>query len=123
MIRRPPRSTRTDTLFPYTTLFRSIRREEIPEPVFVQSCCTTILVIIFNCCDHNHVGVHFDNETILIVEQIGRAHVCTPATNAHLVCRLLLEKQKPPHTTNSIPLLIQYDMTTDSPRHIPTLNT
>src|SRR3546814_14087205 len=26
MIRRPPRSTRTDTLFPYTTLFRSKRR-------------------------------------------------------------------------------------------------
>src|SRR3546814_5099871 len=25
-IRRPPRSTRTDTLFPYTTLFRSLRR-------------------------------------------------------------------------------------------------
>src|SRR3546814_11460775 len=25
MLRRPPRSTRTDTLFPYTTLFRSIR--------------------------------------------------------------------------------------------------
>src|SRR3546814_20204066 len=25
MIRRPPRSTRTDTLFPYTTLFRSMR--------------------------------------------------------------------------------------------------
>src|SRR3546814_4685420 len=24
MIRRPPRSTRTDTLFPYTTLFRSV---------------------------------------------------------------------------------------------------
>src|SRR3546814_15449665 len=27
MIRRPPRSTRTDTLFPYTTLFRSIVHE------------------------------------------------------------------------------------------------
>src|SRR3546814_16135029 len=27
MIRRPPRSTRTDTLFPYTTLFRSAARE------------------------------------------------------------------------------------------------
>src|SRR3546814_7511163 len=27
MIRRPPRSTRTDTLFPYTTLFRSRRQE------------------------------------------------------------------------------------------------
>src|SRR3546814_3438359 len=26
MIRRPPRSTRTDTLFPYTTLFRSAHR-------------------------------------------------------------------------------------------------
>src|SRR3546814_3360411 len=29
MIRRPPRSTRTDTLFPYTTLFRSLRRFDI----------------------------------------------------------------------------------------------
>src|SRR3546814_9091753 len=27
MIRRPPRSTRTDTLFPYTTLFRSVKKE------------------------------------------------------------------------------------------------
>src|SRR3546814_20136942 len=31
MIRRPPRSTRTDTLFPYTTLFRSF-----------SSCCITV---------------------------------------------------------------------------------
>src|SRR3546814_1501324 len=30
MIRRPPRSTRTDTLFPYTTLFRS--RHEFADP-------------------------------------------------------------------------------------------
>src|SRR3546814_4333942 len=28
MIRRPPRSTRTDTLFPYTTLFRSVVRRQ-----------------------------------------------------------------------------------------------
>src|SRR3546814_5263946 len=28
MIRRPPRSTRTDTLFPYTTLFRSQHHQE-----------------------------------------------------------------------------------------------
>src|SRR3546814_5472297 len=28
MIRRPPRSTRTDTRFPYTTLFRSVDRAE-----------------------------------------------------------------------------------------------
>src|SRR3546814_13952565 len=32
MIRRPPRSTRTDTLFPYTTLFRS-SRSQAEEPV------------------------------------------------------------------------------------------
>src|SRR3546814_18915744 len=29
MIRRPPRSTRTDTLFPYTTLFRSQRHDRL----------------------------------------------------------------------------------------------
>src|SRR3546814_3240780 len=29
MIRRPPRSTRTDTLFPYTTLFRSFSLDEV----------------------------------------------------------------------------------------------
>src|SRR3546814_18461832 len=29
MIRRPPRSTRTDTLFPYTTLFRSRHRADL----------------------------------------------------------------------------------------------
>src|SRR3546814_5052916 len=31
MIRRPPRSTRTDTLFPYTTLFRSAIRGRLPD--------------------------------------------------------------------------------------------
>src|SRR3546814_14453931 len=30
MIRRPPRSTRTDTLFPYTTLFRSLDTAQKP---------------------------------------------------------------------------------------------
>src|SRR3546814_7850976 len=46
MIRRPPRSTRSDTLFPYTTLFRSVligredlllhaiaRQADLPEPL------------------------------------------------------------------------------------------
>src|SRR3546814_21012792 len=32
MIRRPPRSTRTDTLFPYTTLFRSLYQPEERSP-------------------------------------------------------------------------------------------
>src|SRR3546814_3415840 len=33
MMRRPPRSTRTDTLFPYTTLFRSRRAHLQPRPI------------------------------------------------------------------------------------------
>src|SRR3546814_7254861 len=32
MLRRPPRSTRTDTLFPYTTLFRSQRGQDRARP-------------------------------------------------------------------------------------------
>src|SRR3546814_16086960 len=37
MIRRPPRATRTDTLFPYTTLFRSRRRSLFdPAPPVVE---------------------------------------------------------------------------------------
>src|SRR3546814_7271738 len=33
MIRRPPRSTRTDTLFPYTTLFRSVSASRLKSPI------------------------------------------------------------------------------------------
>src|SRR3546814_16851699 len=38
MIRRPPRSTRTDTLFPYTTLFRSRLPFLHPQPRRAQLC-------------------------------------------------------------------------------------
>src|SRR3546814_8022606 len=43
-------------------------------------------------------GLVFDGASVLAdaeghVHQIGRAHVCTPVTNAQHVCRLLLEKQ------------------------------
>src|SRR3546814_1916477 len=37
MIRRPPRSTRTDTLFPYTTLFRSLSQELVDLTGFPRS--------------------------------------------------------------------------------------
>src|SRR3546814_5067241 len=37
MIRRPPRSTRTDTLFPYTTLFRSLTRREDGCPAWIRT--------------------------------------------------------------------------------------
>src|SRR3546814_13239851 len=46
MIRRPPRSTRTDTLFPYTTLFRSIDPLEIRHRNLIKRMdqpCTTCM--------------------------------------------------------------------------------
>src|SRR3546814_5217040 len=37
MIRRPPRSTRTDTLFPYTTLFRSVDEVDDSAKFFIRA--------------------------------------------------------------------------------------
>src|SRR3546814_20702029 len=42
MLRRPPRSTRTDTLFPYTTLFRSIH----PMPMVVGKRSQQVPVVL-----------------------------------------------------------------------------
>src|SRR3546814_5761928 len=47
MLRRPPRATRTDTLFPYTTLFRS---EYLP------TSGRSLLRVYFNVADR-HVGI------------------------------------------------------------------
>src|SRR3546814_8905012 len=44
MIRRPPRSTRTDTLFPYTTLFRSGMALSSPRGANPKSGSTEILL-------------------------------------------------------------------------------
>src|SRR3546814_6182340 len=47
MIRRPPRSTRTDTLFPYTTLFRSSRPpgpRSAPPAIGVFRRCFTLIM-------------------------------------------------------------------------------
>src|SRR3546814_1152076 len=38
MIRRPPRSTRTDTLFPYTTLFRSTDADLVAQGKAADAC-------------------------------------------------------------------------------------
>src|SRR3546814_3302090 len=48
MLRRPPRSTRTDTLFPYTTLFRSPFLELLPPPVLRAPVSRAKSVIAFN---------------------------------------------------------------------------
>src|SRR3546814_9999813 len=39
MIRRPPRSTRTDTLLPYTTLFRSARPAVVDNQLLCRAAC------------------------------------------------------------------------------------
>src|SRR3546814_4088873 len=50
MIRRPPRSTRTDTLFPYTTLFRAGSRAPPParcrHPAAPAASCSTPCLIL-----------------------------------------------------------------------------
>src|SRR3546814_13212105 len=48
MIRRPPRSTRTDTLFPYTTLFRSVGYYS---PCCGKQSCFPYVVQLVQCRD------------------------------------------------------------------------
>src|SRR3546814_6491506 len=92
MIRRPPRSTLTDTLFPYTTLFRSHR---LAARIATQALGHRI---------RQH-GVEAESLPFIKTAQIRMAEQPdrpidrkstrrTPVTNAHLVCRLLLAKNK-----------------------------
>src|SRR3546814_5194293 len=46
MIRRPPRSTRTDTLFPYTTLFRSVAGRRADRAVLVEDRVAGLLRVV-----------------------------------------------------------------------------
>src|SRR3546814_8813405 len=62
MIRRPPRSTRTDTLFPYTTLFRSeVGRDHRP-PVFrrhaVQGAVARDAGVVHQDVDRAELSLH-----------------------------------------------------------------
>src|SRR2546425_1952361 len=79
MIRRPPRST----LFPYTTLFRSLRSGECVRPCLLKT------------------SVGFPHDTHFkrrrIASQAGarsEEHTSELQSLAYLVCRLLLEKKK-----------------------------
>ena len=57
MIRRPPRSTRTDTLFPYTTLFRSSTAEGTFTPYVLSTSHTINADVIYNVFSHNNIDV------------------------------------------------------------------
>src|SRR3546814_13585066 len=87
MIRRPPRSTRTNTLFPYTTLFRSYPGDpgerflvrNVVAAVRFSDAVEAIQVGQPHCCanlDHLAVGAGVDNIVIALeaeVAKIGRA--------------------------------------------------
>src|SRR3546814_1384532 len=106
MIRRPPRSTRTDTLFPYTTLFRSVHAGAASAATFSSLPCEGRGGLgrgaLWISSNRGHPlpaspclrrGRGKSSRLKPLPHEIGRAHVCTPVTNAHLVCRLLLEKK------------------------------
>src|SRR3546814_1615572 len=68
MIRRPPRSTRTDTLFPYTTLFRSIDHREVLD-IFAQA---------------HAAGVRADRQIVFRGHQQHREHFVDAAQPARV---------------------------------------
>src|SRR3546814_5457926 len=61
MIRRPPRSTRTDTLFPYTTLFRSGRRAEFFKPPKRKPARKTLAIELLAAC---HLDLGLDRQRV-----------------------------------------------------------
>src|SRR2546422_3443178 len=78
MIRRPPRST----LFPYTTLFRSLAAKKAEQIRTFQRGVLPFLVIL--------------GPVVALMTRNGRSeeHTSELQSRLHLVCRLLLEKKK-----------------------------
>src|SRR3546814_2996499 len=118
MIRRPPRSTRTDTLFPYTTLFRSRVIAAVKEIGYLpnhlarslsSTRSTTIGLIVPSVDNFIYTPtVKVSSETIrrtgsqLLIaerghdedEESGRAHARTTVTNPDVVYRSLVSENK-----------------------------
>src|SRR3546814_21180898 len=92
MIRRPPRSTRTDTLFPYTTLFRSVEVDEakaISQGVAVsdkyatlQSTMGSLYVNDFNRSGRTYrVQLQAEQQFRMQPEDMGKVYVRSKAGN------------------------------------------
>src|SRR5258708_12876355 len=93
MIRRPPRST----LFPYTTLFRSLITSSTPPSVM----------------DKKSVRFQLRNGSVL--KHRSEEHTSELQSPDHLVCRLLLEKKKKQkksslHQNDTPKALLLYDL-------------
>src|SRR3546814_3419019 len=80
MIRRPPRSTRTDTLFPYTTLFRSYRDVNLK---FVSSNGTPVAsaAIYGYCRDLNLIRSEEHTSELQSLMRISYAVFCLKKKN------------------------------------------
>src|SRR5258708_18775758 len=83
MIRRPPRST----LFPYTTLFRSIRSIQNGQQFLLQQPLQFLHIL-------NLLAVGF---VVQFKDVRSEEHTSELQSPDHLVCRLLLEKKKKNH--------------------------
>src|SRR2546427_8216373 len=88
MIRRPPRST----LFPYTTLFRSVVRAVIGVGVDDQLRIRHVLLHD----ERTHRG--YVHVVAAVHDERSEEHTSELQSQSNLVCRLLLEKKKN-HTT------------------------
>src|SRR5690554_7174958 len=84
MIRRPPRST----LFPYTTLFRSIKTFPVVECEFSK----TLNLVEFLFSPANISAAIEKSATEIFAR--SEEHTSELQSRPHLVCRLLLEKKK-----------------------------
>src|SRR3546814_5282845 len=96
MRRRPPRSTRTDTLFPYTTLFRSPAHRQrdrdardIAEADGARQRRRQRAPLADVALRLARMRLRPED-----AERDRKSTRLNPVTNAHLVCRLLLEKNK-----------------------------
>src|SRR2546429_2541873 len=86
MIRRPPRST----LFPYTTLFRSlVRKGKVRYIGLSEASVTTI-----RRAHKVHPITAVQTENSLWTRDRSEEHTSELQSRLHLVCRLLLEKKK-----------------------------
>src|SRR3546814_10283923 len=90
MIRRPPRSTRTDTLFPYTTLFRSLQAgadEVLVKPLDLQDLADVLARTAprsgdFNIAVWNELYELFDEAGVARLD--GDLIADLPVQRAHL---------------------------------------
>src|SRR2546429_2193210 len=88
MIRRPPRST----LFPYTTLFRS---REVVTGQLLQESQRPAIVSGPARREHGRLVIEIvDRLGIAVGDERSEEHTSELQSRLHLVCRLLLEKNK-----------------------------